>query len=64
MEERKTPSTYQVIVNNVWVKLAGAIATTVLYNSCDWFKNNFPLVMVQLKNQSYVDNIGLTDLDV
>ena len=62
--ERKTPNTYQVIINNIGVKPAGAIATTALYKSCDGFKNNFPEVVVQLKNQSYVDNIGLMDLDV
>ena len=60
----KTPETYQVIVNNIGVKPAGAIATTALYKSCDWFKNDFPEVVVQIKQQSYVDNIGLTDLNV
>ena len=64
MDDKKAPNTYQVTVNNIGVKPAGAIATTALYKSCDWFENDFPEVVVQLKNQSYVDDIGLTDLDV
>ena len=64
MAEKKMPNTCQVIVNNIGVKPAGVIATTTLYKSCDWFKNNFPEVVVQIKQQSYIDDIGLTDLDV
>ena len=64
MDKKKTSENYQVIVNNIGVKPAGTIATAALYKSCDWFKDNFPEVVVQIKEQSYVHNIGLTDLDV
>ena len=37
---------------------------TALYKSTNCFKDRFPETVEQLKNQSYVDNIGLTDLDV
>ena len=63
MDKKKAPETYQVIVNNIGVKPAGAIATTAMYRSADCFKIEFPEVVEQLKNQSYVDDIGLTDLD-
>ena len=64
MDEKKVPDTYQVTVNNIGVKPAGAIATTALYKSCDWFEDNFPEVVVQIKHESFVNVIGLTDLDV
>ena len=60
MDESKEPETYQIIVNNIGVKPAGAIATTALYKSADEHKNEFPVTVRQVKNQSYVDDFGLT----
>ena len=63
MDNNKLPETLQVIVNNVGVKPAGAIATTALYKSADVFEERFPETVEQIKNQSYVDDIRLTNLD-
>ena len=61
MDETKKPEIYQVIVNNIGVKPAGSIATTALYRSADAHGEQFPETVRQLKRQSYVDDIGLTD---
>ena len=63
MDANKPPDTFQVIVNNIGVKPAGAIATTSMYKSAYYFKDRFPENVRQLKNQSYEDDIGLTDSD-
>ena len=60
MDETREPETYQVIVNNIGVRPAGAIATTALYKSADEHEDKFPETVWQLKNQSYVDDFGLT----
>ena len=62
MDDNKQPETLQVIVNNICVKPAGLIAMTALYKSADVFEQRFPKTVEQLKNQSYVDDIGLTDI--
>ena len=63
MDGNKPPDTFQVIVNNIGVKPAGAIATNSMYKSAYYFKDRFPENVRQLKNQSYEDDIGLTDSD-
>ena len=63
MDANKPPDTFQVIVNNIGVKPAGAIANTSMYKSAYYFKDRFPENVRQLKNQSYEDDIGLTDSD-
>ena len=57
------PDTLQVIGYNIGVKPAGSIAMTALYKSADYFREKYPETVEQLKNQSYVDDIGLTDVD-
>ena len=42
MDANKPPDTFQVIVNNIGVKLAGAIATTSIYKIAFYFKDRFP----------------------
>jgi hypothetical protein len=63
MEGTKEPVTYQVVVNNIGVKLAGAIATMALHKSADLHEQVYPVVAQQIKHQSYVDDIALTDKD-
>ena len=63
MDAHKPPDIFQVIVNNIGVKPAGAIATTSMYKSAYYFKDRFPENVKQLKNQSYENDIGLTDSD-
>ena len=52
--------TYQVVVNNIGVKPAGAIATVALRKSVEEFETIYPVTAVQLKNRSYVDDLGLS----
>ena len=54
------PKTYQVLVNNIGVKPAGCIASLALYKSADYHSVEFPVTSKQLKDNSYVDDIGLT----
>ena len=56
----KEADTYQVLVNNIGVKPAGAIATLALQNSAEIFSSKYPLTTEQLVKKSYVDDIGLT----
>ena len=63
MDANKSTDTFQVIVNNNIVKPARAIATTSMYKSEYCFKDRFPENKEKLKNQSYEDDIGLTDSD-
>ena len=54
------PRTYQVIVNNIGVKPAGAIATLALRKSTEVFDTQYPVTARQLREKSYVDDLGLT----
>ena len=54
------PVTFQVTVNNIGVKPAGCIATLALYGSADAFREKYWETSRQLKNNSYVDDVGLT----
>ena len=60
LDPRSEPETYQVTVNNIGVKPAGAIATLALQKSADIFSEVFPETSIQLKKKSYVDDLGLT----
>ena len=60
MESDIEPRTYQVIVNNIGVKPAGAIATVALGKSTEIFSDKYPVTSQQLREKSYVDDIGLT----
>ena len=60
LDPKAEPSTYQVVVNNIGVKPAGAIATVALQKSCDVFSSTFPVTSLQIKNKSYVDDLGLS----
>ena len=60
MDVSKEPQTYQVIANNIGVKPAGCIATLALYKSADMHKDSFPVMSIQLRDNSYVDDLGLT----
>ena len=61
MNDKKMSETFQVIVNNIGVKLAGLVAKIALYKSAKSFVDRFLEVVEQLKSQIYVDHIGLTD---
>ena len=60
LDPRSEPETYQVTVNNIGVKPAGAIATLALQKSADIFSEVFPETSTKLKKKSYVDDLGLT----
>ena len=60
LDPSKDPETFQVVVNNIGVKPAGCIATLALYKSSEKFQEEFPVTAVQLKSNSYVDDLGLT----
>ena len=48
------------MVNNIGVKPAGCIATIALYKSADLYAHQYPVTCKQLKDNSYVDDLGLT----
>ena len=60
MDERQEAITFQVVVNNIGVKPAGAIASLALQKSSEVFSQDFPITSRQLVEKSYVDDIGLT----
>ena len=60
LDTTKEPVTYQVTVNCIGVKPAGCIATLCLYKSADLFATEFKVTSHQLKNNSYVDDLGVT----
>ena len=60
LDMHQNPKTYQVLVNNIGVKPAGAIASLALQNSADIYSKEFPITSEQLKKKSYVDDLGLT----
>ena len=60
MDPNVDPVTYQVTVNNIGVKPAGAIATVAFHKSAEMFSGKFPVTSQQLQQKSYVDDLGLT----
>ena len=62
-EETSEPETYMVLVNNMGIKPAGSIAATALYNSCNEFSTKYPVTSEEIKDSSYVDDLGLTAED-
>ena len=60
LDKTRDPDTYQVVVNNIGVKPAGCIASLALYKTADRFKEQCPVTSLQLKENSYVDDLGLT----
>ena len=59
MDPKQEPKTFQVTVNNIGVKPAGAIATLALHKSAEVFKAEFPDTARQLQARSYVDDLGI-----
>ena len=49
------PKTYQVLVNNIGVKPAGAIASLALSKSSDMHARQFPVTSYQLKNPQMLE---------
>ena len=60
MDPKQEPKTFQVTVNNIGVKPAGAIATLALHKSAEIFKPRFPDAARQVQERSYVDDLGVT----
>ena len=60
LDTLKEPLTYQVTANNIGVKPAGAIATLALHQSAEKFREEYPVTADQIKNKSYVDDLGIT----
>ena len=48
-----------VKVNNIGIKPSGCIATSALEKTCDMFSEKYPETSEELKDQSYVDDVGL-----
>ena len=63
MDQSKEPEVYQVVVNNIGVKPAGAIATRAFHMSAEMHEDQFPETARMLKEQSYVDDLALTAPD-
>ena len=63
LDVNQKPKTYQVLVNNIGVKPAGAIAALALQKSADIHVEEFADTSRQLKGKSYVDDLGLTAED-
>ena len=61
MDEKADPETYQVVRNNMCVKPLGSIAKTALDLSADKYAVMYPSMAQQLKDKSYVDDLGVTD---
>jgi len=61
MDESVEPETYQIVCNNMGVKPAGSIAKTALDKSADKFKEIYPSTSQQLKDRSYVDDLGVIE---
>merc|ERR1711905_98689 len=55
------PEIYQVIVNNMGIKPAGSIAEEAMDKSTDLFEEEYPNTAEQLKNGSYVDDLGVVE---
>ena len=64
MDDTKDPETYQVVVNNMGVKPAGSITKMALDKSVDMFNKMYPVTAEQLKEGSYVDDLGVVDKDM
>ena len=63
MDNTQEPDVYQVIVNNMGVKPAGSIAMVALQKSAEKFSLEYPLMSNQIKTNSYVDDLGLVELN-
>ena len=61
MDETEEPEIYQVIVNNMGIKPAGSIAKEAMDKSTDLFEEEYPNTAEQLKNGSYVDDLGVVE---
>ena len=61
MDESKDPEIFQVIVNNMGVKPAGSIAKSALDKSAKVFEKMYPDTAKQLKDGSYVDDLGVME---
>ena len=60
LDTAREPQTHQVAVNNIGVKPAGAIAAVALHKSTEAHRQDFPETAEQIKESSYVDDLGLT----
>ena len=60
LDESREPDTYMVLVNNIGIKPAGAIATLALQKSANIHEEKYPVASFQLKDGSYVDDVGIT----
>ena len=57
LNPKEKPCVYVVQVNNFGVKPANCIATAALHKSADEFAEKYPVESVELKNQTYVDDM-------
>ena len=63
MDTDKPPQTFAVPVNNFGVKPANCIATCALYQSADAFAEKYPIESREMKEQTYVDDQLVADVD-
>ena len=64
MRTEEKPKTYAVQVNNFGLKPANCIATVALHKSADMFKGQFPKASQAVKEQTYIDDELVADLDM
>jgi len=58
LDTSKDPVVYQVTANNIGIKPAGAISSLALQNSSDMHSDIYPVTSKQIKEKSYVDDLG------
>ena len=64
MDKSIPPRTYAVVVNNFGVKPANCIATCALHQSADVFAEKYPVASQEIKDQTYVDDELVADVNM
>ena len=59
MKKNEPPQIYRVTANNIGIKPSGCVATSALELTCDMFMEKYPVVSEEIRNSSYVDDVGL-----
>ena len=64
MQTDRPPDVYMVVVNNIGIRPSGTIATSMLEKTADMFVVTYPDAAMDLKEMSYVDDVGVGDNDL
>ena len=60
----QTSDIFMVIVNNIGIRPSGAIATSMLEKTAEMFEETYPNAVHDLKNLSYVDDVGVGEENI